>query len=303
MNERLAIQACGLSKFYSGTCAVNGIDLAIPRGALFGILGPNGAGKSTTLRMIQGITPPDAGTLRVLGFAVPAAAAQMRRHLGMVPQIDNLDPDFTVVENLRTYGKYFSLDKKTIDRRVAELIEFVELQGHEQASIHALSGGMKRRLTFARALMNDPDLIMLDEPTTGLDPQVRHQIWDKLRELKQRGKTIVLTTHYLEEAQRLCDELVVIDHGEILQQGKPRDLIRDHVEAEVIEVHSDDRADAIFEAASDCRIEKAGGTVYAYLQNAEAVTHQLHEQGIAYLQRPANLEDVFLKLTGRGLRI
>jgi len=303
LDDHLAIQAHGLSKFYSGTCVVNSIDLAIPRGVLFGILGPNGAGKSTTLRMIQGVTPPDGGTLNVLGLPVPEESPQMRRRLGIVPQIDNLDPDFTVVENLQTYGRYFTLDRDTINHRVTELMHFVELEGYEHASIHALSGGMKRRLTFARALINDPDLIILDEPTTGLDPQVRHQIWDKLRELMQQGKTILLTTHYLEEAQRLCDELVIIDHGEILQQGKPKELIRDHVEPEVIEVHDDERAEQIFDALPDCRAEKAGGTIYGYLQNAEDATHLLHERGIAYQQRPANLEDVFLKLTGRGLRM
>jgi len=298
----LALQATGLSKVYSGSCVVNQLNLSIPRGTLFGILGPNGAGKSTTLRMIQGATPPDSGRLQVLGFPVPDAAAQMRHRMGVVPQADNLDPDFTVIENLRVYGNYFGIDRHIIDQRISELLRFVELEGYENARINALSGGMQRRLTFARALINDPELIILDEPTTGLDPQVRHLIWDKLRELVQQGKTLLLTTHYMEEAQRLCNELVIIDYGEIIQQGRPKDLIRDHVEPEVVEIHEDGRALEILTSIPGCRIESAGGSVYGYLDKVDHVVSRLQEQGIAYLHRPANLEDVFLKLTGHGLR-
>ncbi len=297
-----AITAQGLSKHYANQTVVNAIDLEIPEGVLFGVLGPNGAGKSTTMRMIQGVTPPDAGSMEVLGFDIPVQATLMRHRMGVVPQTDNLDPDFTVKENLQTYGQYFGVATAVVNERIQELLRFVELEGYEDAHINALSGGMKRRLTFARALINDPDLILLDEPTTGLDPQVRHQIWDKLRELKQQGKTLLLTTHYLEEAQRLCDELVIIDHGCILQRGKPRDLIDTLVEPEVVEVHDNDAAIDVLETLDDCRIEVSGGSVYGYVSDASAAIARLHEAGIASMQRPANLEDVFLKLTGRGLR-
>lgn len=298
----LAVQAQGLTKYYSGQCVVDHINLDIPQGSLFGVLGPNGAGKSTTMRMLQGVTPNDEGHLSVLGYSIPEHASEMRRRMGVVPQIDNLDPDFTVRENLLTYGQYFDVETQTIERRIAELLEFVELSEYENAHINSLSGGMKRRLTFARALINDPDLIILDEPTTGLDPQVRHQLWDKLRELRQQGKTLLLTTHYLEEAQRLCDELVIIDHGKILEQGKPRQMIENLVEPEVVEIHDDERAEEILLSITGCRVESAGGSVYGYLDDAKAAMELLHEKGIASLQRPANLEDVFLKLTGRGLR-
>lgn len=300
--RHMAIQAHDLTKYYNGQCVVDHIELNILEGLLFGVLGPNGAGKSTTMRMIQGVTPADEGQLNVMGFNIPEHASQMRHKMGVVPQIDNLDPDFTIRENLLTYGQYFSIDAQTIERRIAELLEFVELEKYGNSHINALSGGMKRRLTFARALINNPDLVILDEPTTGLDPQVRHQIWDKLRELRQQGKTMILTTHYLEEAQRLCDELVIIDHGRILEHGKPRELISRLVEPEVVEIHDDERAIAVLEKIPGCRIESAGGSIYGYLTDAKRAIDLLHKQGIASLQRPANLEDVFLKLTGRGLR-
>ena len=300
--QKPAVRAHGLTKYYAGRCVVDHLDLSIPQGCLFGVLGPNGAGKSTAMRMLQGVTPPDGGELLVMGCHIPAQASRARRIMGVVPQIDNLDPDFTVEENLQTYGLYFGLDMQTIRQRIAELLHFVNLEGYEQAHINALSGGMKRRLTFARALINKPDLIILDEPTTGLDPQVRHQIWDKLRELRQQGRTLLLTTHYLEEAQRLCDELVIIDHGRILEHGRPRELIADLVEPEVVEIHDNPHAVDVLKSVQGCRIESSGDSVYGYLHDARSAIDRLHEQGIASLQRPANLEDVFLKLTGRGLR-
>lgn len=296
------IRARGLTKHYAGRCVVDHMDLDIPQGCLFGVLGPNGAGKSTTMRMLQGVTPPDSGELIVMDCHIPSQAARARIRMGVVPQIDNLDPDFTVEENLQVYGYYFGLSSQTMRPRIAELLHFVNLEGYERAHINALSGGMKRRLTFARALINRPDLIILDEPTTGLDPQVRHQVWDKLRELRQQGRTLLLTTHYLEEAQRLCDELVIIDHGKILEHGKPQELIDRLVESEVVEIHDNARAIDVLESIQGCRIESSGGSIYGYLHNAKSAIDLLHEQGIASLQRPANLEDVFLKLTGHGLR-
>jgi lipooligosaccharide transport system ATP-binding protein len=297
-----AIQATGLIKSYAGRIVVDQVDLSIPSGAFFGILGPNGAGKTTTLRMIQGVTPPDAGCLSVMGLPVPGKASQARSRMGIVPQADNLDPDFSVRENLQVYGSYFRLDRKALDRRIAELLDFVELCGYEDANVLTLSGGMQRRLVFARALINDPDLIILDEPTTGLDPQARHLIWQKLRELMRLGKTLLLTTHYMEEAQRLCDELVIIDHGKVLEQGKPSALTEKHIEPEVLEIHDNQAAYEVLQQCNCGRTELVGSSVYGYMTDAGLAINALHEAGIPYLQRPANLEDVFLKLTGRELR-
>ncbi|TNG00327.1 MAG: ATP-binding cassette domain-containing protein [Gammaproteobacteria bacterium] len=297
-----AIQANGLIKSYAGRFVVDQVDLDIPAGSFFGILGPNGAGKTTTLRMIQGVTPPDAGCLSVLGLPVPEKASQARTRMGIVPQTDNLDPDFTVKENLQVYGSYFRIDRQTLEMRITELLDFVELCGYENANVHTLSGGMQRRLVFARALINDPDLIILDEPTTGLDPQARHLIWQKLRELMQQGKTLLLTTHYMEEAQRLCDELVIIDHGKVLERGEPAALTRRHIEPEVLEIHDNENAYKVLQQCNCGRTELVGGSVYGYMADASFAINALHEAGIAYLQRPANLEDVFLKLTGRELR-
>ncbi len=304
MSERryLAVRARGLTKYYADRCVVDRINLDIPQGCLFGVLGPNGAGKSTTMRMLQGVTPPDDGDLVVMGCHIPSQAVRARTRMGVIPQTDNLDPDFTVEENLQVYAHYFGMDAQAVQPRISELLHFVDLEGYERAHINSLSGGMKRRLTFARALINEPDLIILDEPTTGLDPQVRHQIWDKLRELRQQGRTLLLTTHYLEEAQRLCDELVIIDQGKILEHGRPQELIARLVESEVVEIHDNPRAMDVLQSIQGCRTESSGGSIYGYLHNAKSAIDLLHEQGIASLQRPANLEDVFLKLTGRGLR-
>ena len=296
------IQLKQLSKHYKDQCVVNGIDLAVSPGVLFGILGTNGAGKTTLMRMIQGVTPPDAGQLQVMGYAIPEQAVAMRHRLGVVPQTDNLDPDFSVFENLQVYGSYFDMEARRLQENIDELLDFVELQDYADAHISTLSGGMKRRLTFARALINDPDLIILDEPTTGLDAQIRHQLWDKLKILRQQGKTLILTTHYLEEAQRLCDELVIMDSGCILQQGSPGQLIASLVESEVVEIHDHPQAIAILQQIAGCRIERSGGAIYGYVDDAGQAIGQLHEAGIAALQRPTNLEDVFLQLTGRSLR-
>lgn len=298
------VEIKGLIKRYDSREAVRGIDLSVPAGRCFGLLGPNGAGKTTTLRLLLGQSPLSGGEIRVFGLPIPQAGRAVRARTGVVPQTDNLDPDFTVAENLRVYGRYFDIAAATLDRRIRELLEFVGLTDRADARIATLSGGMKRRLTIARALVNDPELVVLDEPTTGLDPQVRHMIWGRLRDLRQAGKTLLLTTHYMEEAERLCDELVIMDQGRILEQGAPAALIKKHAEPEVIEVRGEEQlARRALESAGEGRFEAIGDTYYYYTRDARAVIK--HLEGIpqlTFLHRPANLEDVFLKLTGRELR-
>ncbi len=300
------IEAAGLTKRYAQRTVVDALDLHVPAGRCVGLLGPNGAGKTTTLRMLLGQTPFDAGRLRVLGLPVPQAARRVRARTGVVPQTDNLDPDFTVEENLEVYGRYFAIPRARLAPRIRELLEFVELSERATSRIPTLSGGMKRRLTIARALVNDPALLILDEPTTGLDPQARHMIWTRLRALRAQGKTLLLTTHYMEEAERLCDELVIIDRGRIMDQGAPAALIRRHVEPEVIEIRGEQRVvRAALEAAKAgcCRIETVGDTFYCYARDARALVARLENApALTFLHRPANLEDVFLRLTGRELR-
>jgi lipooligosaccharide transport system ATP-binding protein len=293
-----------LTKRFGNREVVRGIDLTIDSGRCFGVLGPNGAGKTTTLRMLLGQSPASGGSIRVFGLPIPAAARAARSRSGIVPQADNLDPDFTVAENLRIYGRYFGLPSPLLAERIAKLLEFVELTDRADSAIGTLSGGMKRRLTIARALVNDPELIILDEPTTGLDPQARHMIWGRLRELRAQGKTLVLTTHYMEEAERLCDELVVLDNGRLLDQGSPAQLIRRHVENEVIEVRGSERdVRASLAGAPAHRFEAVGDTYYCYTPDARALVKHLDgKPALTFLHRPANLEDVFLKLTGRDLR-
>src|SRR5512140_795089 len=230
------IRASGLQKSYAGHRVVDGLDLAINKGECFGLLGPNGAGKTTTLRMLLGLIEPDAGTATLLDLPVPQAAREARIRVGVVPQMDNLDPDFTVTENLLVYGRYFGLADAEVLARVPGLLEFANLTHKKDAPIGELSGGMKRRLTLARALVNDPDLVFMDEPTTGLDPQARHMIWERLKQLLARGKTILLTTHFMDEAERLATQLAVIDHGRKIAEGAPRDLIRAHIEPHVVEL-------------------------------------------------------------------
>jgi lipooligosaccharide transport system ATP-binding protein len=298
------VTARALSKSFGELVAVRGIDLDVRRGGCFGLLGPNGAGKTTTLRMLLGLCTPSGGTLHVLGLPMPERGRQIRARLGVVPQMDNLDPDFTVLENLRVYASYFGLSARDVTGRIAKLLELVELSDRAYARLNTLSGGMKRRLSIARALVNDPDVLILDEPTTGLDPQVRHLIWTRLRELKRAGTTMILTTHYMEEAQRLCDVIAIMDHGAVIAQGSPRELIRDHVEPDVIEIH-DHAAElpARLGAMAGVRAEQVGETLYAYTGDARGLVAELEKvPGINYLHRPASLEDVFLRLTGRDLR-
>jgi len=294
-----------LRKSYGTHEVVAGIDLELKPGECFGLLGPNGAGKTTTLRLCLGLTDPDGGTISMFDQPIPRSARKARARVGVVPQIDNLDPDFTVRENLMVYGRYFGLSKSHIDARIPALLEFAGLANRAGDSIKALSGGMKRRLTLARALINDPDLIFLDEPTTGLDPQARHLIWQRLRQLAAQGKTIFLTTHFMDEAERLCHRLAIMDHGRIMAMGTPRDLVAAHIEPQVVEVFGDgaegwaaDRGGALCE-----RCEQTGETVFCYARNVEPLLHSLEQRPeLRYLHRPANLEDVFLRLTGRDLR-
>jgi len=299
------LEAKGVRKSYGGREVVAGIDLALAKGECFGLLGPNGAGKTTTLRMLLGLTAPDSGTISLLGHPVPQAAREGRIRVGVVPQVDNLDPDFTVSENLLVYGRYFGLPEAEVRARLPRLLEFAALETRGASPIQSLSGGMKRRLVLARALVNDPDLIFLDEPTTGLDPQARHLMWERLRLLLRQGKTILLTTHFMDEAERLCDRLAIIDHGRMLAQGTPRALIAEHIEPEVVEVYGDG-VEGWFAAQAKqlaTRAELHGETAFCYLKDAAPVVANLKDHAsLRFLHRRANLEDLFLKLTGREMR-
>lgn len=298
------ITATALSKHYDDFVAVDGIDFSIPRGQCFGFLGPNGAGKTTTLSMLLGMTPITSGQLTIFNLPMPDKSREIRSRTGVVPQGDNLDPDFTVLENLQVYASYFGYKQKDVHEHIQRLLAFTALTDRANEKTDHLSGGMKRRLTIARALINQPELVLLDEPTTGLDPQARHVIWSRLLELRQQGATLILTTHYMEEAERLCDQLVIMDHGTILDQGTPRALIQRHVESDVVEVRSDDKTIVSqLKAVPGCRIENLGATQYCYTQTPATIIDTLQSSThITFLHRPSGLEDVFLKLTGRELR-
>jgi len=301
----VVLSARDLRKSYADKLVVDGLNLSIQRGECFGLLGPNGAGKTTTLRLLLGLISPDNGTLGLLDHAIPAQARAARLRVGVVPQFDNLDPDFTVAENLLVYGRYFGMRDAVIEARLPELLEFANLTQKRDVKVTVLSGGMKRRLTLARALVNDPEVIFLDEPTTGLDPQARHLIWQRLRELTARGKTLLLTTHFMDEAERLCNRLAVMDNGRIISSGSPRELIAQNIEPQVVEVFGDQAiAWANIHAAHLARrFEISGESVFCYVDDAQSLLHELqHHPQLRYLHRPANLEDVFLKLTGREMR-
>jgi lipooligosaccharide transport system ATP-binding protein len=301
----VVLRVAGLTKRYGATAVVDGLGFEIRRGECFGLLGPNGAGKTTTLRCCLGLIDPDGGAIELVGEPVPRAARAARIRVGVVPQMDNLDPDFTVTENLVVYGRYFGLSGATLAARIPRLLEFAGLAAKRDVALNKLSGGMKRRLTLARALVNDPELLVLDEPTTGLDPQARHLIWDGLRQLLTQGKTILLTTHFMDEAERLATRLAVIDHGKLIASDTPRALIEAHVEPEVIEVFGDEAKAwaAAHGRALAVRVEVAGETAFCYARDPQPLLAALAQApGLRYLHRPANLEDLFIKLTGRELR-
>ncbi|WP_074298409.1 nodulation factor ABC transporter ATP-binding protein NodI [Paraburkholderia phenazinium] len=299
-----AIEFLQVHKRYAGKTVVDGLSFHVRRGECFGLLGPNGAGKTTTLRMLLGIAAPDAGTIRLCGEPIPARARFARARVGVVPQFDNLDPDFTVRENLLVFGRYFGLSAAQARAMVPSLLEFARLESKADARVGELSGGMKRRLTLARALVNDPDVLILDEPTTGLDPQARHLIWERLRSLLVRGKTILLTTHFMEEAERLCHRLCVIEEGRKIAEGAPNELIASEIGCDVIEIYGPDPLALRDELAPLAeRTEISGETLFCYVTEAEPVHARLKERSdLRYLHRPANLEDVFLRLTGREMQ-
>ena len=299
------IHARGLTKRFGEFVAVDAIDFDVAPGESFGFLGPNGAGKTSTMRMIGCVSPTSGGVLEVMGLDPATHGPQIRARLGVVPQQDTLDLELTVRENLSIYGRYFGLSRAEVGKRADELLEFAQLTERANDQVEPLSGGMKRRLTLARALINDPELLILDEPTTGLDPQARHLIWDGLRQLLTQGKTILLTTHFMDEAERLCSRLAVIDHGRMIASDTPRALIAVHVEPEVIEVYGDEaRAWAQTRGRElALRLELAGETAFCYARDAAPLLSELAKQNsVRYLHRPANLEDLFIKLTGRELR-
>ena len=300
-------QAHHLCKRYGETTVVDDLSFEIAPGECLGVIGPNGAGKTTTIRMCLGLTHPDDGRIEALGLSMPRDALAIKAQLGVVTQFDTLDPDFSCAENLVVYGRYFGLAKSEITPRVPKLLEFAALSHKADAKPGELSGGMRRRLSLARALVNDPKLLLLDEPTTGLDPQARHLMWERLQVLLQQGKSILLTTHFMDEAERLCSRLLVLDHGRKIAEGKPRDLIAEHLEPDVVEVYGNgavalaDRADLKAMAA---RVEVSGETVFFYTDDARRLLDALMTQhaGLRTFHRPANLEDLFLKLTGRQIR-
>ncbi len=293
-----------LTKKYGDATVVDDLSLEIMPGECLGVIGPNGAGKTTTIRICLGLAGADGGTIEAFGMPLPAQVREAKKRIGVVTQFDSLDPDFTCAENLRVYGAYFGLTRAVIDERVPKLLDFAALQSKAGAKPGELSGGMKRRLSLGRALVNDPDLLLLDEPTTGLDPQARHLMWERLQNLLQQGKAILLTTHFMDEAERLCDRLIVLDHGKKIAEGTPRKLIAEHLESDVVEVYGDGAAAAAAAHAMLAeRVETSGETVFFYLREPKRLLDALAaNHDIRYLHRPANLEDLFLKLTGRQIR-
>lgn len=311
MNAPPLLDVQGLVKRYGDSRVVDGLDFSIAPGECLGVIGPNGAGKTTTIRMCLGLTGPDEGQIHYFArsdgsaLAMPRDALAIKARLGVVSQFDSLDPDFTCAENLFVFGRYFGLDRAALAERVPQLLDFAALGHKQHAKPGELSGGMKRRLSLARALINNPDLLLLDEPTTGLDPQARHLMWERLQMLLQGGKSILLTTHFMDEAERLCHRLLVLDHGHKIAEGKPRELIAQHLEPEVVEVFGNG-ALALAEsplAHHAARVERSGETVFFYTHHARPLMEALetHPQ-LRTLHRPANLEDLFLKLTGRQIR-
>ena len=306
MSEPL-IRARGLTKTYGDFVAVDNIDFDVAKGESFGFLGPNGAGKSTTMRIIGATSVRTSGTLTILGKDPEVNGPQIRAHLGVVPQQDNLDNELTVSENIFIYGRYFGLSSSFINKKIPELLEFAQLEEKKDTKVEALSGGMKRRLTIARSLVSEPDILMLDEPTTGLDPQARHILWDRLFRLKEQGVTLLITTHYMDEAEQLCDRLIVMDKGKIMAEDSPAQLIKTYSTKEVLEVRfGSDRNQEMVEVLRPLadRIEVLPDRILLYATDGEQLLEQIAAKGIhpnTSLVRRSSLEDVFLRLTGRSL--
>jgi len=302
------ISARDIVKHYGDTLAVDGITFRVKEGECYGLLGPNGAGKTTVLRALYNYTPLTAGSITILGMDIKGHQRRIKRLMGVVPQEDNLDPDLTVLENLIVYARYFDLARGEARTRAQELLEFFQLADRKQSRIRQISAGMKRRLILARALLNQPRIVILDEPTTGLDPQARHLIWQRLRHLKRGGTTLFLTTHYMEEASQLCDRLAVLDCGKMLVEGEPGALVREHVGEEVVEVRAPaGGAEVLLQdlALRNVPSERAGDTLYLFPTDGRETVRRLlehHVERSRLLLRPATVEDLFLKLTGRGLR-
>jgi lipooligosaccharide transport system ATP-binding protein len=299
----IVLEAKNLEKKFSDVLAVNKINFKVKEGEVFGFLGPNGAGKTTTMKMIQCVSPKTGGDLRVFGLDVNQYPKEIKQVMGVVPQMDNLDPDFTVIGNLIQFSRYFDIPLEEAKKRANELIDYVQLNDKKDSSVDKLSGGMKRRLVLARAMINNPKLLILDEPTTGLDPQARHLIWEKLKDLSSKGITVIITTHYMEEAARLCDRLVIMDNGEILVEGKPKDLVKKYVGDHIVEAENTTEIKTCLEK-NDIKYEIANESVEIYNENVSDITNLILKECVdsGVTARPATLEDVFLKLTGRKLR-
>ncbi len=297
------IEATGLIKRYRELTAVNGITFSVRKGELFGFLGPNGAGKTTTMKMVQCVSPRSGGKLKIFGEDPEFSGRKIRKRIGVVPQETNLDPDLSVFDNLVMYARFFDIPKSDAEKRALSLLEFFELEAKMDTIIEKLSGGMKRRLLLARSLMNNPDLLILDEPTIGLDPQARHHIWEKLLKLRAEGHTIVLTTHYLDEAARLCDRLVIMDHGNILVEGSPDELVRAYIGMDIVETDNTDEVSRYLNLMN-ISFEIGGETIQIRTDKPRELANILMEkfQGIRVITRPGSLEDVFLMLTGRRIR-
>ena len=305
MEREILIRAENLTKKFGDLVAVDNINFQVFKGECFGFLGPNGAGKTTTMKMVHCVLPLTAGALTVAGMNVTKQAREIKKMIGVAPQEDNLDPDFTVLHNLMVYARYFDIPKAEAHKRAEELLRFVQLEEKRKVLIDQLSSGMKRRLILARALINEPQILILDEPTTGLDPQGRHLIWDKIRSLQKQGVTIVLTTHYMEEAAHLCDRIVIVDYGKIIEEGRPGDLIKKHVGEEVLEVAYDEGVLRFLrEAFPYARLDVVSDRIQVFTNQPRGVFDEILKKFNfkAAMIRDANLEDVFLKLTGRRLR-
>lgn len=305
MSGEILVKAENLTKKFEDLTAVDNISFEIYKGENFGFLGPNGAGKTTTMKMMQAVSPITSGKLTLAELDVTKKGRQIKCIVGVAPQDDNLDPDFTVFQNLIVYARYFDVPKEKATKKAEELLKFMQLEEKKDVIITALSGGMRRRLILARALMNEPQILILDEPTTGLDPQARHLIWTKIRNLKKQGVTVILTTHYMDEAAQLCDRIIIMDHGKIIEKGKPAELVNKHVGEEVLEVlHSEEAMECLKQYFPDARIEVVDEKIHVFANKPRGVLAKVLEK-VSFkgaVIRDSNLEDVFLKLAGRSLK-